>query len=181
MASNISKKMKIEKVITGYLEENCYIISYGNNVLVIDPGDEATKIMEKINNRKVLAILITHSHFDHIGALSDLQKKYKCLVVDSTTIESKLKIADFEFTIIKNPGHSKDSISFYFEKENVMFVGDFIFKNSIGRCDLEGGSLIDMKNSLNNLNKFKKNIILYPGHGDMTSLDYEKKYNVYLQ
>ena len=89
-------------------------------------------------------------------------------------------VGDFKFQVILTPGHSKDSISFYFPEENKMFVGDFIFQESIGRCDLPGGSEIEMKNSLERLKKYSKEITLYPGHGEVTTLDYELTHNPYL-
>ena len=69
--------MKIERIITGYLEENCYILTNDDNqALIIDPGDEALKIISNIKNREVIGILITHHHMDHIGALNDIENKY---------------------------------------------------------------------------------------------------------
>lgn len=71
---------------------------------------------------------------------------------------------------------------FYFkEKKNVMFVGDFIFLDSIGRCDLEGGSFKEMKQSIEKIKKFSDDIILYPGHGSKTMLGYEKMHNPFFQ
>ena len=61
--------MEINKVVTGYLDENCYIISKDNNCLIVDPGDDYPDILKAVGDKKVLAVLITHSHFDHIGAL----------------------------------------------------------------------------------------------------------------
>ena len=69
-------------------------------------------------------------------------------------------------------------------KENIIFVGDFIFKNSIGRCDLETGNYKEMQKSINKFKlKFKnnKNLIIYPGHGDATNIEQELKHNIYLQ
>ena len=68
--------MKVEKIIVGSFKENCYILSNQNDVLIIDPGDEPTKIKEAIGNRNILGVLITHKHFDHVGALPFF-KEYK--------------------------------------------------------------------------------------------------------
>ena len=86
-------------------------------------------------------------------------------------------IGPFSFSVIYNPGHTDDSISFYFKEDKVMFVGDFVFLNSIGRCDLDGGSFIKMKDSISKLIKMENDITLYPGHGLKTTLNYEKKHN----
>ena len=172
--------MKVEVVSVGYLEENCYIISKDNKCLVIDPGDEASKIIDKIDNKKVLAILITHNHFDHIGAVKELKDKYNVEVNDFNNLkEGTNSIDDFTFEVIYNPGHTKDSVSYYFKEDNIMFVGDFVFEGTVGRCDLEGGSISEMKNSINKLKEHNEDIVLYPGHGNSTTLNNEKMYNPY--
>lgn len=171
--------MKIDIVKVGYLEENCYIVSNNDKCLVIDPGDESDKIIESIGNKKVIAILITHHHFDHIGALEEIKNKYNVEVYDYSNLKEGTNIIDdFKFDVIYNPGHTSDSISFYFKEDNIMFVGDFIFKDTVGRCDL-GGSIIDMKNSINKLKEYHEDIIIYSGHGDKTTLNYEKENNPY--
>lgn len=170
--------MKIEKVIVGNLEENCYIVSKENKCLVIDPGDEFIKIKEKIGDKEVLGVLITHHHFDHVGALKEVLEEYKTTLYDYNNLkEENYQIGPFSFDVIFNPGHSIDSVSYYFKDENVMFVGDFIFLESIGRCDLDGGSFKQMKESIENLKLIKEDITLCPGHGLKTTLEYEKKYN----
>ena len=172
--------MKIERVIVGNIDCNCYIISINDKVLVIDPGDEFKKIDRVINGREVVGIIITHYHFDHIGALSDIVNKYKCKVYDkSNLIEGINKIDCFTFYVIYTPGHKEDSITIYFKDEKVMFCGDFIFKNDIGRCDLEGGNIKDMLNSIDKIKKYDRSIIIYPGHGDKTTLGYEIDNNIY--
>lgn len=170
--------MDIKKVVVGELEENCYVLAIDNECLVIDPGDEFIKIKEAIGDMKVLGVLITHHHFDHVGALKEILENYDTKVYDFHNLkEQEYKIGPFTFDVVYNPGHTEDSISFYFKNEKIMFVGDFIFLENIGRCDLEGGSFIKMKESINKLAGIEENIILYPGHGIKTTLDYEKRYN----
>lgn len=175
--------MKIEKVVTGLLDENCYVIKKDNTCLVIDPGDDYQKIKEVIGEDKVLAVLLTHSHFDHIGALRNFltKRSVKIIKKSSVSTENTIHIGEFHFEVVFTPGHSKDSISFYFPEEMVMFVGDFIFRESIGRCDLPGGSESEMKNSLEKLRQYPKEITLYPGHGEVTTLGYELSHNLYLR
>lgn len=167
--------MNIKVIKTGYLEENCYILIKDNNALVIDPGDDYDKIKQKLTNYNVVGVLITHNHFDHIGALDSLLNEYrvKCYTHDSLK-EQKYTIQPFDFEVIYTPGHSKDSISFYFEKENILFSGDFLFKGTIGRMDLEGGSVTEMKQSLLKLDRFNNDTLILPGHGDKTVLKNEK-------
>lgn len=172
--------MEIEKVIVGELEENCYILSKNSSCIVIDPGSEFNKIKNKIGNNKVAAVLITHHHFDHIGALKEMVSYYKCNVYDYNNLEEKEYIVEpFKFKVITNPGHTMDSISFYFESLNAMFVGDFIFLDNIGRCDLEGGNFSLMRKSIAKIKTYDDNIIIYPGHGSKTLLGYEKENNYY--
>ena len=169
--------MKIEIVKVGALETNCYILSKNNHVLIIDPGDNYECIVNKIGDRIIDGIIITHNHFDHIGAVKDF---HDVAIYDYTNIVN-FKNSYFKFKVIKTPGHTKDSITLYFEDEKVMFVGDFIFKDSIGRTDLAGGSDLDMQASINLIKKYPRDVIIYPGHGDKTSLGYEIDNNFYFK
>lgn len=169
--------MKMQKVVVGELSENCYIIDMNNEVLVIDPGDEFDKINKVIANRKVIGILITHNHFDHVGALP----YFKNIPVYSfDNLEEKMyTISSFKFEVILTPGHTSDSISFYFVKDNIIFCGDFIFYHSIGRCDLPTGNEEEMRKSIEKIKMFSNNVTLYPGHGRETTIGEEKKNNYY--
>lgn len=172
--------MDIKCVKVGYLECNCYVLIKNNKALVIDPGSEANKIFKLIGDNQLLGIIITHYHFDHIGALDDIKEKYNVNVYDRyNMIEGDNSIGNFDFEVIYTPGHKEDLITLYFKEYNCMFVGDFIFKDSIGRCDLAGGNMDDMNKSICKIKKYKNDTILYPGHGDKTTLGYEKKNNVY--
>ena len=159
--------MIIKKVIVGALEENCYILENNNKCIIIDPGDEAEKIIDNIKC-EVVGILITHYHFDHIGALEQLKEKYNIE-------DNNYSIDSFDFEVIDTPGHTSDSKTYYFKDDNIMFVGDFIFKNGIGRMDLPTGNKNDMIKSLNKIFTYKDDIVLYPGHGECTTLGEEKK------
>jgi len=160
--------MEINRVVVGMLDTNCYILKNNNKCLVIDPGDEYNKIKEVIGDSEVIGVIVTHHHFDHIGALNEFDKK---LILDRYNLEEKkYNIDNFKFQVIYTPGHKEDCITIYFKEEKIMFTGDFIFKGTIGRTDLEGGNYLDMINSLNKISKYDKDIIVYPGHGDKTTL-----------
>ena len=163
--------MKIDRVVVGDYKTNCYILSIDSDVLIIDPGDEYEKIIDKVYGKNILGILITHSHFDHVGAL----KYFNNVVYDYYNLSEKnYNIGNFNFDVITTPGHTSDSICFYFKKENIMFTGDFIFKNAIGRMDL-GGDYVDMKKSLNKIKNYDDSITIYPGHGESSTLGEEKR------
>ena len=160
--------MEIQKVIVGKLDTNCYILSNDNECIVIDPGDDYDRIKKYFGSKKVIGAIVTHNHFDHVGAL-----KYFDSVYDYKNLKEGINnLGSFTFEVIYTPGHTDDSICIYFEKEGLMFDGDFIFKDGIGRTDL-GGNLRDMKNSLFKLNRYSKSIKLMPGHGDTTTLGKE--------
>ncbi len=159
--------MKIENIIVGSLETNCYIVSIDKECLVIDPGDEFKKIKDKVKDYDVVGCLVTHFHQDHIGALEEVLSTYNLEI-------NKVNSSKFNFEIIETPGHTFDSRTFYFKKDKIMFTGDFIFKNSIGRTDL-GGSNKDMLYSLHLIEKYPDDITIYPGHGPKTTLGEEKK------
>ena len=174
--------MEIKTVVTGYLDENCYILIKNNTCLVVDPGDDYQKIKEEVGDNKVLGVLITHSHFDHIGALRNFLTKRSIKIFKKSNLEEKnYKIGEFEFKCIYTPGHSKDSVTFYFEEEQVMFVGDFVFKESIGRTDLPGGDEQEMQQSIQKLLTYSDDITLYPGHNEITTIKYEKEKNPFLR
>lgn len=163
--------MRIDRVIVGQLQTNCYILSINDKCIVIDPGDEYNKIKKYIKDKEVVGVIVTHHHFDHIGALSNFKKS---LILDKNNLEEKEKIiGDFKFEVIYTPGHKEDCITIYFRKEKVMFTGDFIFKGAIGRTDLEGGNIKEMLISLDKIKKYDNDTILYPGHGDKTLLAHE--------
>lgn len=162
--------MEIKSVKVGPLETNCYIVSIKDECIIIDPGDEFEKIINNID-KKIVGCLITHSHFDHVGALKKILDYYKITL-------GKINSDKFIYETINTPGHTTDSVTYCFKAEKVMFTGDFIFYRSIGRTDL-GGNDNDMINSLEKIKKFPDDIKLFPGHGTTTILGEEKKYFSY--
>lgn len=203
--------MEVIVIPTGAMEENCYLIydPETGNALIIDPGDDAGMIsgMVKALRVNVQAILLTHSHFDHIGAVDSLVNEFHVPVYMSreeidwfhahgkqdqmffgalTSLESDLvaiqagkqKIGQFEVDAILAPGHSAGS-TMYLIGEN-LFSGDVLFQGSIGRTDLPGGNVEQMIQSLALIRNLPGNYTVYPGHGPASTLDYEKTHNPYL-
>ena len=167
--------MKIDVVKVGYLETNVYILSKDGHTLIIDPGDEPEKIIEKVKS-KVDGIIITHHHFDHIGALDDIKEKYDTKVYDRYNLkEGENQIGEFVFEVIYTPGHTDDLISIYFKEDESLFCGDFIFKGSIGRFDFPESDFNDMQESIKKIIKYPKTTHIYPGHEDKTTLGDEYK------
>lgn len=194
----------------GMNQANCYIVMDQEKALVIDPGDEADLLDALIQSLgvQVQGILLTHAHFDHIGAVDALIKKFGVNVyvnaaefeflansmkngsssfgLPAVTMkaqpvelkEGKQEIGSFTVTAYYAPGHSAGST--ILEIGDNLFTGDVLFQNSIGRTDLPTGSVQDMKDSLNFLKSLTKDYIVYPGHGPSTTLNYEKTHNPYL-
>lgn len=198
--------MEIITLTTGAFATNSYILVKNNDVVLIDPSGNYENIVKRLNNYNVLAIILTHGHFDHIKAVDKLKDIYKVdiyihqddeilirnkeinnLMGHFALIESEVKYLkegiltfnDFSFEVIHTPGHTKGSVVFLID--NYMFAGDTIFKGSIGRTDLYGGSFREMKNSLNFLKTLTKNYIIYSGHGPVTTLQEEIEHNPYLK
>ena len=93
--------MDIKTVVTGYLDENCYLLIKNGTCLVIDPGDDYNDIKKEIGDNKVLGVLITHSHFDHIGALRNFLVKRSIKIFKKSNLEEKeYTIGDFKFKCI---------------------------------------------------------------------------------
>ncbi len=168
--------MKIKTIITGYLEENCYILIQDNNCLIVDPGDNYKEILNEVSNYNLKGILITHYHFDHVLCLDDVLKEYNVEVVD---YKNRNKISPFIFEISENYGHTMDSVSFYFRKEKIMFTGDFVFKDSIGKYDYYNENI--MYESLKRFCTLDDDIVIYPGHGESFTIGYEKENNYFLR
>lgn len=173
--------MNIKKEVVGILQTNCYILEKNNEVLVIDPGDDFPKIDKHLINKKVVGIILTHNHSDHTGAAQDIVNKYNVPVYDNTNLSEGInKIASFQFEVIYTNGHTNNSITIYFKDNKCMFVGDFIFRLGIGRWDLPTGNIKDMLLSIEKIKKYPNDITIYPGHGESTTLGYEKENNKYL-
>lgn len=173
--------MKVTVKPVGELQCNCYLIEKNKDALLIDPGSDIDTILSLIKNKKIKGILITHNHFDHIGCVETLVKKYNYKVYDYNNLDEGIKnIGPFSFEVIYTKGHTMDSITYYFYKEKIMFTGDFLFYDTIGRYDFEESNPTEMKKSIEKIKQYDKDIIIYPGHGRNTTLERELLYNPYL-
>lgn len=200
---------KIIRLTLGSFQSNCYIVYNENReCAIIDPGDEPDKIIEVISeyNLKPLYILLTHGHFDHVGAVNELRDKYKIDVylnendnilvdnervnnfgirVNKTNIDKdirdndKIDFGNKKFEVITTPGHTAGGVCFLLD--NILFTGDTLFNGSIGRTDFSESNHEDMQQSLRKLIKLSKDLIILPGHGPESDLEQEINYNPFLR
>ena len=110
-----------------------------------------------------------------------LAKRSVKIFKKSNLEEKEYTVGSFKFKCIYTPGHSKDSVTFYFKENNTMFIGDFIFKDSIGRTDLPGGDSKEMEKSIEKIKKYDPTIRIYPGHDEESTLGDEFKNNPFLK
>ncbi len=202
--------MEIRAIHLGLIKTNCYLISTDKAAVVIDPGfkTEITADFLKANEGKARMILITHAHFDHIGgaealraetgveigigefdapALKDtelnLSDKFHANIApfsaDRTFCDGeKFSVGDIDFEVILTPGHTVGGVS-YLSGES-LFSGDTLFAGAVGRTDMPGGSLKALKKSLKRLIALPEDTKVYPGHGDFTTVGYEKENNMFV-
>jgi glyoxylase-like metal-dependent hydrolase (beta-lactamase superfamily II) len=174
--------MEVRKIKVGYMQTNCYILVHEGKCLVIDPGDQFYSIQDQIGSNELIGILVTHRHEDHMGARDHLAREYNAPIYDRSNLkEGEVDLDVFHFEVVYTPGHRADCITIIFDSYNFMFTGDFLFKNSIGRTDLETGNMEEMKQSIEKIKEYSDRYRVYPGHGDVTTLGEEKENNPFLR
>ena len=162
--------MEVRKIKVGYLQTNCYILIEQGSCLIIDPGDQYYSIESQIGHNQILGVLITHRHPDHIGALEQIQKTYNPKIFEKNNLtEGKYEIGPFRFEVINTPGHTSDSVTFFFYDYNFMFTGDFLFQNSIGRTDMPTGNMNQMKESLEKIKEYSCLLYTSPSPRDLST------------
>ncbi|OOB78509.1 MAG: hypothetical protein BEN19_09095 [Epulopiscium sp. Nuni2H_MBin003] len=201
--------MIVKTLILGIFDTNCYIVGKDGNCVIIDPADNGNKINSTIEKLqlKPVAILLTHSHFDHILAVPDIRNHWGDIPVYCNELDCSDKMHEifmgkqyptvssfgdvthysegdivdaktFKVKVLHTPGHSEGSV--ILEIENLLFTGDTLFKGTIGRVDFEGGDSYKMKESLKRLAKLPKDYQVFPGHEEPSTLEHEKKTNPHL-
>jgi glyoxylase-like metal-dependent hydrolase (beta-lactamase superfamily II) len=191
--------MNIQKLTLGLYQTNTYLLANDTEAVVIDPGYEADTILDALAGKTLKAILLTHGHFDHVGAVKELVAETGCQVwihaAESTMPpmvtagplyfthtydegDSVCPIAGLELTVLHTPGHTPGSVCLLMGNE--MFSGDTLFACSFGRTDLPGGDPRKMMESLRRLASLQGNFFIHPGHGGSTTLDAEKRFNPYM-
>jgi glyoxylase-like metal-dependent hydrolase (beta-lactamase superfamily II) len=207
--------MKIVQIATGVMQANCFLVyqDNSNEAFVVDPGAQIEKITAHIKHygiEKVTHILLTHGHFDHIGALADLKEETGAKVcihgrdADMLTSSEKslassagvtvkpcpadvvlkdgdvIDAAGMQVNVLHTPGHSGGSVCYLVE--DVMFSGDTLFYRFCGRTDFPGSDSGEYYKTLNvTLKSLKKDYHVYSGHGKKTKLFDEFKHNPYFE
>jgi len=185
--------MQVKYKPCGDYQTNCYIV---DDKFIIDPGVNATSwVMKNIKNPK--AILLTHAHFDHVWSVAELKEKLKIPVyihkddefmlsedvfgMGVPKVKADVLIGEDKTITIDNidikfrhfPGHTPGCMTI--EIDEFMFSGDFIFNGSIGRVDFPYSNPSEMKKSLQKFLKINYDKIIYPGHGNHTTIKKEQE------
>lgn len=200
----------IHTLTLGDYQTNCYIVhdAAAKSCAIIDPGYEAETILKTVARLglTVDAILLTHGHFDHVGAVEEIVEKTGCRLwmgkadwanpIDPMTTsffplsncdftevlfceeQTEISAGGLTFLCLKTPGHTWGSVCYVCG--DVMFSGDTLFAGTCGRIDLPGGDENTMMRSLARLAEMEQDYTLFPGHGSATTLSREKRSNPYL-
>jgi hydroxyacylglutathione hydrolase len=204
--------MDVRCFTVGPLQENCWIVRRENSdrALVIDPGDEADRLIRAIDGLTVEAILLTHTHFDHVGAVAPIARHTQAPVYcpklevpilqdinaylfpgygpfeswdPEATVEGgeRLSLAGFDIDVLFTPGHSPGHVCYSIADEQVLLDGDVLFRGSIGRFDLPGGDGEVLLESIALLlNTLPDDTRVLPGHMGATTLGHERVSNPFL-
>lgn len=193
-------QVRVETLTVGPVQTNCYLIENPEtgDVIVIDPGDEGAKIIRAIGERPVAAVLLTHGHFDHIGALDDIcgyfgasayiheadagklsdpvanesvgfgQRVAVATLPQTLQNGQVLTLGGMKVELLHTPGHSRGSSCYLVEGDQCIFCGDTLFDGGYGRYDFADSSFAQLKASLRTLIHLHPKRIAYPGHGGTT-------------
>lgn len=200
--------MKLTKIVSNLLDSNTFVLENHGEVTVFDAGVDAMQVANVVGDKKVVAVFLTHGHYDHAFFANGYAKFFGCKIYASKDIkdclsdadknysegalslsdfsnfiflekDGKLEIGEFEVKYFSTPGHSKCGMSFLVG--NDLFVGDLVFKQGIGRTDLFGGDKKQMLESLKKVQGINFEI-LHSGHGeDSSCLEQERNLKTFVR
>ena len=193
--------MEILVMPVGSYQTNCYILQQEGreDCVLIDPGFDHKEILEMTEKqgKKISAILLTHGHFDHVGAVRKIAEKTGCPVYlhpaekklpvfmtagplySTDGYEDTVTAAGLTFQVIPTPGHTPGSVCLLCE--GMLFSGDTLFAGSCGRTDFPGSDPKEMVESLKKLRELPGDYRVFPGHGEATTLSFERENNPYMR
>lgn len=183
-------KKEIKRLSVGFLENNCYILkcAHTGETIIIDPAAEAERILAEIDREKVRYILITHGHKDHIGALEEVREKTRGQVgihaLDARALRTPpdfflndgqaIEAGNIKIKVLHTPGHSPGAVCFLID--NLLFSGDTIFPNGPGNTSIPGADYHKILDSIHKkIFTLPEDTIIYPGHGQETTVGKEKR------
>jgi hydroxyacylglutathione hydrolase len=200
---------RVGYIVLGMISNNTYLIDDGEGgTIVVDPSTHPDTILEAAGGN-VSALLVTHGHFDHVGALGDLRARtgapvfasvidtplvehpqagWHGIKVDACPVDHQLQDGDetvigrLVLKLLLTPGHTPGSAGYLIEPSGgteasgapMLFSGDTLFCNSVGRTDFEGGSMGDMRASMRKLSHLSDDTIVLPGHNELTTIGTER-------
>jgi hydroxyacylglutathione hydrolase len=213
-AMHEGKPYFLDTLIVSELQINCYLLGCRatREAAIIDPGGDSELIEDKVTERQAIVkmILLTHGHFDHIGALDNIRKEYGCPVLihsaDANALTNpminlsaltgnsvvsseaerlledsdRIQLGKLTLEVLHTPGHTCGGVCF--RCDGLLFSGDTLFNSGIGRTDLPGGSMAQLEQSIRNkLFTLPDDTLVLPGHGKSTSIGLEKAVNPFVR
>ena len=198
--------MLIKTLPVGQLETNCYVVTDEDSLdcAVIDPGDESGTILDYLEDNKLhcRAVLLTHAHFDHVGAANALleaagARLYMCekelelvkggasgrfTVPEDVTYYrdgDTVEVGGLRFEVMETPGHTPGGVTL--RCGEALFTGDTLFRGSCGRTDFAGGDMRQELRSLKRIAELPGDYEVYPGHAESSMLSIEREHNPYVR
>jgi glyoxylase-like metal-dependent hydrolase (beta-lactamase superfamily II) len=206
--------LEVEMLTVGAIAENCFLVRAegSEKLIVVDPGEEAERILARVAEMggEVEAILLTHTHFDHVGAVAEVARAtgapvycpeievpvladvnsyvlpgfgpFESYDAEQTVAGGEaLDLAGIQLDVIFTPGHSPGHVTYSARGEDAIFSGDVLFQGSVGRVDLPGGDWPTLARSIQALlDSHPDETVVHPGHMGITTLGRERATNPFL-